>query len=115
MASADVVRLDAAPTRRQDIISAILSDYGDLRDSDADADADADEHDGDGDVDLDAYYTQAEASPAANRPLPPLTGFQLRRGGCSLLAAVRSDILAPGAPCGKHRARYFRHMAIVAV
>ncbi|KAK7708418.1 hypothetical protein SLS57_008999 [Botryosphaeria dothidea] len=84
MAAADVMRLDAAPTRRQDIISQILSDYGDSRDADED------------DVDLDDYYTQAEMSPAPppaaappvqsapvspvgkDKPLPPLLGFQLR-------------------------------------
>lgn len=126
MAAADVMRLDAAPTRRQDIISQILSDYGDSRDADED------------DVDLDDYYTQAEMSPAPppaaappvqsapvspvgkDKPLPPLLGFQLR-GGCALMpllkpvAIVAADILAPGAPCGKHGNCYFRNMAMGAI
>ncbi|EKG13982.1 hypothetical protein MPH_08856 [Macrophomina phaseolina MS6] len=90
MAAADVMRLDAAPTRRQDIISQILSDYGDSRDPAAAADDDDD----DDDVDLDDYYTQTELSPAAaaappvqsapvspvgrDKPLAPLVGFRLR-------------------------------------
>ncbi|KAL1634656.1 hypothetical protein SLS58_010599 [Diplodia intermedia] len=102
MADPAIMRLDAAPApvpgRRQDIISAILSDYGDSRDLDDD-------------VELDDYYTQARspaaappvpvpgaaaalpvqsaaASPPAakDKPLPPLVGFQLRA----------SDILDPG-------------------
>lgn len=82
MAEPGAMRLDAAPKRRQDIISSILSDYGDSRDADDD-------------VDLDDYYTQAQPSPvpgtaaapaspaAKDKPLPPLVGFQLR-GACAL-------------------------------
>ncbi|KAF9638511.1 hypothetical protein BFW01_g9408 [Lasiodiplodia theobromae] len=86
------MRLDAAPKRRQDIISSILSDYGDSRDADDD-------------VDLDDYYTQAQPSPvpgaaaapaspaAKDKPLPPLVGFQLR-------VADAPAALQPGAPSG---------------
>ncbi|EOD45263.1 hypothetical protein UCRNP2_8035 [Neofusicoccum parvum UCRNP2] len=96
MAAADARRLDAAPTRRQDIISAILSDYADRRDPDED------------DVELDDYYTQAQPSPAAaalpvqsapvspvvtDKPLPPLVGFQLR-------VADAPAASPPGSPSG---------------
>lgn len=97
MAAADARRLDAAPTRRQDIISAILSDYADRRDPDED------------DVELDDYYTQAQPSPAAaalpvqsapvspvvtDKPLPPLVGFQLR-GGCALVPLLKTARSSP--------------------
>ncbi|OJD35355.1 uncharacterized protein BKCO1_1700025 [Diplodia corticola] len=107
MADPAIMRLDAAPAhaRRQDIISAILSDYGDSRDQDDE-------------VELDDYYTQARPSPAAapaavpsataalavqcapasppaakDKPLPPLVGFQLR-------VADAPAASQPGAPSG---------------